>query len=209
MHVEQLERTGADAILVTEEIFQSFDRPQGFFPCDTPVAGFRLLVGTRERAPSPKFDAYVVMTSGSTGKPKAIRFPAAQLDQLVKWHLDSLPEAHRMAQLSSLMHDVAYHEIYATLAGGRTLVFAESKLRLSPGALASFVNEMELDRIYLPTVLLEGVANAALVQNLPCRDLRMVIVAGGTLEISDNIRRWFAKTGATLVNTMACQKPRT
>ncbi|MDX1195436.1 AMP-binding protein [Sinorhizobium medicae] len=200
LHAEQLEKTGADAILVTEEAFQSFDQPQGFAPCHTPVGGFRLLVGTRERALSPTFDAYVVMTSGSTGEPKAIRFPAAQLDQLVKWHLDSLPEAHRMAQLSSLMHDVAFHEIYATLAGGRTLVFAEPNLRRSPGALASFVNEMELDRIYLPTVLLEGVADAALVQNLPCRDLRMVIVAGGTLEITDNIRRWFLKTGATLVN---------
>ncbi|MER8886923.1 beta-ketoacyl synthase N-terminal-like domain-containing protein [Mesorhizobium sp. M0816] len=200
LHLKQLERTGAEAILVTEEVFQDFDRPEGFAPCDTPIAGFRLLVRSREQHPSPKFDAYVVMTSGSTGEPKAIRFPAAQLDQLVKWHLDSLPEAHRMAQLSSLMHDIAYHEIYATLAGGRTLVFAEPKLRSSPGALASFVNEMALDRIYLPTVLLEGAANAALEQNLPCRELRMVIVAGGTLEINDNVRRWFAKTGATLVN---------
>ncbi|MDQ0564442.1 3-oxoacyl-(acyl-carrier-protein) synthase/non-ribosomal peptide synthetase component F [Rhizobium mesoamericanum] len=197
---EQLERMGADAILVTEEVFQSFDRPEGFAPCDTPIAGFRLLVGSRKRDPSAKFHAYVVMTSGSTGEPKAIRFPAAQLDRLVMWHLDSLPEAHRMAQLSSLMHDVAYHEIYATLAGGRTLVFVESELRSSPGGLASFVNDMAVDRIYLPTVLLAGAANAALEQNLPCRELRMVIVAGGTLEISDNIRCWFAKTGATLVN---------
>ncbi|ULJ74240.1 beta-ketoacyl synthase N-terminal-like domain-containing protein [Rhizobium gallicum] len=200
LHPEQLVRTGVDAILVTEEVFQSFDRPEGFAPCDTPIAGFRLLVGSRERASSPKFDAYAVMTSGSTGEPKAIRFPAGQLDRLVKWHLDSLPEVYRMAQLSSLMHDVAYHEIYATLAGGRTLVFADSELRSSPGALVSFVNEMALDRIYLPTVLLAGAANAALEQNLPCRELRMVIVAGGTLEISDNIRRWFAKTGATLAN---------
>ncbi|MER9877360.1 beta-ketoacyl synthase N-terminal-like domain-containing protein [Mesorhizobium sp. M0195] len=200
LHLKQLERTGAEAILVTEEAFQDFDRPEGFAPCDTPVAGFRLLVGSRERVPSPKFDAYAVMTSGSTGEPKVIRFPAAQLDQLVKWHLDRLPEAHRMAQLSSLVHDIAYHETYATLAGGRTLVFAGANLRSSPGALASFVNEMALDRIYLPTVLLEGAVNAALEQNLPCRELRMVIVAGATLEISDNVRRWFAKTGATLVN---------
>lgn len=200
LHLRQLQSTGAEAILVTEEVFQDLDRPEGFAPCDKPVAGFRLLVRSREQHPSPKFDAYVVMTSGSTGEPKAIRFPAAQLDQLVKWHLDSLPEAYRMAQLSSLVHDIAYHEIYATLAGGRTLVFAEPNLRSSPGALASFVNEMALDRIYLPTVLLEGAANAALEQNLPCRELRLVIVAGATLEISDNIRRWFAKTGATLVN---------
>lgn len=200
LHVRKLERTGAEAILVTEEVFQDFERPDGFAPCDTPIAGFRLLVRSREQHPSQKFDAYIVMTSGSTGEPKAIRFPGAQLDRLVKWHLDSLPEAHRMAQLSSLVHDIAYHEIYATLAGGRTLVFAEPNLRSNPGALASFVNEMALDRIYLPTVLLEGAAKAALQQDLPCRELRMVIVAGATLEISDNIRRWFAKTGATLVN---------
>lgn len=200
LHLEQLERTGADAVLMTEEVFQSFDRPEGFAPGETPIAGFRLLIGPREKTPSSKFDAYVVMTSGSTGEPKAIRFPAAQLDQLVKWHLDSLPQAHRMAQLSSLMHDVAYHEIYATLAGGRTLVFAAPEVRSSPGALASFVDKMAVDRIYLPTVLLAEAANAALRQNLPCRKLRMVIVAGGTLEISDNIRCWFEKTGATLVN---------
>ncbi|MGR9161690.1 beta-ketoacyl synthase N-terminal-like domain-containing protein [Rhizobium leguminosarum] len=200
LHAEQLIKAGAAAILVTEETFESFDQPHFFAPCDTPVAGFRLLVGTREWARSTKFDAYVVMTSGSTGTPKVVRFPAAQLDQVVRWHLNSLPESHRMAQLSSLMHDVAYHEIYASLAGGRTLVFAESDLRLSPGALASFVDKMQLDRIYLPTVLLEGVASAALVQNLPCRDLRVVIVAGGILEISDNVRRWFVNTGASLVN---------
>ncbi|WEX91654.1 AMP-binding protein (plasmid) [Sinorhizobium garamanticum] len=202
LHPEQLEQTSVSAILVTEEVFQRSNLPRGFAPCETPVAGFRLLVGAQEQPQSaaPQLDAYVVMTSGSTGNPKAIRFPAAQLDRLVKWHLECLPQARRMGQLSSLMHDVAYHEIYATLAGGRTLVFAESKLRRSATELASFLNRMELDRIYLPTVLLEGVARAALEQNLPCRDLRMVIVAGAPLEISENIKRWFATTGAMLLN---------
>ncbi|WP_349360682.1 beta-ketoacyl synthase N-terminal-like domain-containing protein [Stappia sp.] len=202
-HAAQIEAAGVDLLIRSAADGSGADDPAcpACFearPCE--VAGFRFGVAEAAAHRARPGDAYVVMTSGSTGEPKAIRFPVRQLARLIDWHIDRLPQGERMLQLSSLMHDVAFHEIFAALSAGRTLVFAGPGLRQSPSELIAFVDAMAVDRIYLPTVMLDGVARAALARDHACSALRMVIVAGGALTVTRPIRDWFARTGAVLAN---------
>ncbi|MBQ2262081.1 MAG: AMP-binding protein [Loktanella sp.] len=202
-HAAQIEAADVDALIVPDTAMEDGKEsglPVGFTRASSNKAGFHLCIADNLVRKARPADAYVVMTSGSTGQSRAIRFPARQLERLVEWHSDQLQECQRMLQLSSLMHDVAYHEIFSALSTGRCLAFAGPEQKRSLSELVSFIDRAGLDRIYLPTVLLEGVARTALARGFTCSALRMVIVAGGQLTITEPVREWFAKTGAILAN---------
>ncbi|MEU4248894.1 beta-ketoacyl synthase N-terminal-like domain-containing protein [Amycolatopsis sp. NPDC026612] len=167
-----------------------------FGPC-------RLVVGARGPAPDPGPEPplYITLTSGSTGQPKPIPFGRPDFSSLVSWHLRTFPGPRRTLQFSKLSFDIAYHVIYATLCGGGTLVAAGGDVRDDPRKLLEFLAAAEVEKVYLPTVLLRPVAESALVEPaLAPPALKEVLVAGGSLRITPEIREWFSRTSARLVN---------
>ncbi|HST59827.1 MAG TPA: condensation domain-containing protein, partial [Longimicrobium sp.] len=114
--------------------------------------------------------AFVLYTSGSTGQPKGVAMPHRSLVNLVAWNLAHDPEPRRTLQFSSLNFDVSFQEISMTLASGGTLVLVDDALRRDPDALLRFIERHDVERVFVPFVALQSLAEAAAVAALPQAD---------------------------------------
>ncbi|WP_125591542.1 type I polyketide synthase [Amycolatopsis balhimycina] len=184
------------------EALQSVRRREDEELIEGPFGAYRVVVGAHGTAPEPEPEAplYITLTSGTTGQPKPIPFPRAEFNALIAWHLRTFPAPRRMLQFSKLSFDIAYHVIYATLCGGGTLVAGDEGAREDPRRLLELLGSAAVEKVYLPTVLLRPVAESALAAGLPTPELKEVFVAGGALQITPEIRAWFGRTRARLVN---------
>ncbi|MFJ2606857.1 amino acid adenylation domain-containing protein [Streptomyces sp. NPDC087425] len=149
--------------------------------------------------------AYAVFTSGSTGTPKGAVMTHAALVNLLRWHERAWPGGGRLrtAQLCALSFDFAFHEIFSTLCGGGTLVIADDETRHSPFALAGFLRDERIERVFAPVTLLEHLARA--VTEVPDGSsglrLREVVTTGEQLRITRPLRDLFRRLpGARLHN---------
>ena len=146
--------------------------------------------------------AYVLFTSGSTGRPKGVAMPHRALDGLIEWHLqnDSRAPGRRTAQVTPLTFDVSFQEILSSLCSGGTLVLLPEGARRDPRELLDAATASRIDRLFLPTALLQVVAEEGTTR-LRQPPLRDVIVAGSALRLSPGIRQWFSGlTAASLHN---------
>ncbi len=130
---------------------------------------------------APNDLAYVIYTSGSTGKPKGVLIPHRAIANRVGWQLWAHPFApgERLLQKTPTSFDASVWELFAPLAVGGVLVFAQpdghrdaaymaraiadhrvGTLQLVPSMLAAFVEEPDLSR---------------------CTDLRRVFAGGEAL----------------------------
>ncbi len=153
-------------------------------------------LGTVVRPPRPAtLDdlAYVLFTSGSTGRPKGVAMSHRPLANLLAWQLRSwsAPAAARTLQFASLSFDVSFQEIFSTLASGGTLVLISEMQRRDPGALLSVIDDQAVERVFLPFVALQLVADASHYANIVPRALREVICAGEPLHVTPSIRSLF------------------
>jgi amino acid adenylation domain-containing protein len=109
----------------------------------------------------PENLAFVLYTSGSTGMPKGVAMPHGALMNLVAWHLPDGEEPRRTLQFSSLSFDVSFQEIFTTLSSGGTLVLVDDALRRDPGELLRYLERHGVERLCLPFVALQSLAEAA------------------------------------------------
>ena len=105
--------------------------------------------------------AFVLYTSGSTGTPKGVAMPHAGLVNLVAWHLAEGTAPRHTLQFSSLSFDVSFQEIATTLASGGTLVLVDDALRRDPDELLRFMASHGVERLFLPFVALQSLAEAS------------------------------------------------
>jgi amino acid adenylation domain-containing protein len=155
------------------------------------------------RGPSPESLAYVIFTSGSTGRPKAVAMPQRPLLNLLAWQLRSFegPAAARTLQFASLSFDVSFQEMFSTWASGGTLVLVDEETRTDMAALARLLDRERVERIFLPFVALQHLAEAAEEQGIAPASLREIVTAGEQLRVTEPIRRWLARMpGCALVN---------
>lgn len=143
--------------------------------------------------------AYIVYTSGSTGQPKGVAMPHRPLTNLIHWQnaqsqgksSPSLPE--RTLQFTPMSFDVSFQEIFATLSTGGMLVLIGDHERRDPDYLCKVLVEEQVNRLFLPFVALNQLAEAiASSGNIPTT-LREVITAGEQLRITPAIASWFQK----------------
>ena len=145
--------------------------------------------------------AYVIYTSGSTGTPKGVAMTHGPLVNLLHWQLRRSGKALRTLQFSSLSFDVSFQEIFSTWCAGGTLVLVREETRRDASALLRVLIRERIERLFLPFVALQYIAEAAeRHEELPAT-LREIITAGEQLKITRHIRRLFSKLdGCTLDN---------
>ncbi|WP_440531934.1 amino acid adenylation domain-containing protein [Variovorax sp. YR566] len=139
----------------------------------------------------PEHLAYVIYTSGSTGVPKGVSMPHRGLVNLLAWQREQLPEPARTLQFAALGFDVAFQEIFSTLASGGTLVLLHEALRQDLPALAEWLAQESVERLFLPYIALHNLSELWSQRSEPLAMLRDLITAGEQLKITPAIRRMF------------------
>jgi D-alanine--poly(phosphoribitol) ligase subunit 1 len=138
--------------------------------------------------------AYIMYTSGSTGAPKGVLMSHEALARMVAWQIadSGCGAGYRTLQFAPASFDIAIQEIFGTLCAGGTLVCCSDEQRLDPDELASFLIQEGIHRLYIPPVLLQGLASyarEALAAKQPV--LREVISGGEALQCTQPIRELF------------------
>jgi amino acid adenylation domain-containing protein len=137
--------------------------------------------------------AYVIFTSGSTGEPKGVALPHRALVNLCLWQRgQSAPGAGaKTLQFASLSFDVSCQELFATWAAGGALVLISEAVRLDAAALLETLVREEVERLFLPFVALQQLAETAAERGLYPRTLREVVTAGEQLQATGPIVDFF------------------
>ncbi|WP_240335935.1 non-ribosomal peptide synthetase, partial [Pseudomonas syringae] len=142
--------------------------------------------------------AYLIYTSGSTGQPKGVAMPHAPLVNLMQWQIaqsveDSRPR-QRTLQFAALGFDVAFQEIFSTLCAGGELSLIHADTRLNFRRLFEHICEQRIERLYMPCIALQALAEAVVTEpEQPECLLQDVITAGEQLRITEPMRQLFAR----------------
>ncbi|HLJ26155.1 MAG TPA: amino acid adenylation domain-containing protein [Candidatus Angelobacter sp.] len=140
---------------------------------------------------APENLAYVIYTSGSTGRPKGVGMTQGPLHTLVRWQLMSTPGPQRTLQFTPLTFDVSFQEIFATLCSGGSLVLISNDARRDPSELWKVLCDREVERLFLPFIALQELAEAACAAEWESTSLREVMTAGEQLKVTPALQRFF------------------
>lgn len=152
----------------------------------------------------PQNLAYVIYTSGSTGRAKGVAMIHSSLFNLIFWHLhqdvaDSNPA--RTLQFAPISFDVSFQEIFSTWGSGGTLVLLSEEMRRDAVAFLRFLEEEAVEKLFLPFVALQQLAELADSFGSVPKSLREFISSGEQLRITPHITSLFTKLiGSTLHN---------
>jgi len=140
---------------------------------------------------------YAIYTSGSTGRPKAIAMPHSSVVNLIEWHRETFSgnEGLRVLQFAPLSFDVAFQEVFTTLCTGGTLITLDEWVRRDPLALIEFLRSRSIQRLFVPPLVLQSLAECVKGSSAAPESLRDVITAGEQLRISPEIVNFFRRLG--------------
>ncbi|MFZ4833802.1 amino acid adenylation domain-containing protein [Rouxiella sp. Mn2063] len=139
-------------------------------------------------------NAYILYTSGSTGRPKGVAMPHRALSNLILWqNREQAPGINQLVSLktlqySSISFDVSFQEILSTLTCGAELVIIEEALRYDFIKLLKLIDAQQINRLFLPYVAFQGLAEVAMQLGIYPLSLRRINVAGEQLKITHEIR---------------------
>ncbi|HEY0607044.1 MAG TPA: amino acid adenylation domain-containing protein [Herpetosiphonaceae bacterium] len=154
-------------------------------------------------AVEPEHLAYVLYTSGSTGTPKAVAMPHGALVNLATWQRNSttVASAATTLQFAALSFDVAFQEMFATWTSGGTLQLISEAERQDLAALVSLLATGSVQRIFLPYIALQHMAEFAVQEQVQLHGVQEIVTAGEQLQITNAIAQVVAALpGATLHN---------
>ncbi|MBB5122510.1 hypothetical protein AF335_14425 [Streptomyces eurocidicus] len=140
---------------------------------------------------SPQDIAYVLFTSGSTGVPKGVRMPHRSLANLIAWQ-NAAPSAAPGAttlQFAPLSFDVSFQEIFSTLTSGGVLRLVSEAQRRDARALLDLLDTARVERVFLPYVALQQLAETANALGRTPGHLKVVVSSGEQLRVTEEIRR--------------------
>ncbi len=179
-------------ILASNETVDLFGGMAPVEPVSLDTAALPDFQGSRARLEDP---VYVIYTSGSTGAPKGVVLPHRALGNLIEWQIrepgSEVPR--RTLQFTALSFDVHFQEIFATWAVGGELVFVDDAVRRDPARLLSLIDGAGVERIFLPFVALQQLAEVATTHGPVPTSLREVVTAGEQLQVNGILRSFFEK----------------
>ena len=150
--------------------------------------------GDRQYPLSSSSLGYVIYTSGSTGNPKGVAMPHGPLVNLIRWQVDnSVVTTGKTLQFTPISFDVSFQEIFATLAAGGTVVLIEDAVRRDPYSLLKAIENQSIERLFLPFVALQQLAEVAMSVGVVPVNLKEVITAGEQLRITPALVQWFGQ----------------
>ncbi|MUG94288.1 amino acid adenylation domain-containing protein [Scytonema sp. UIC 10036] len=138
---------------------------------------------------------YVMYTSGSTGQPKGIAMNQFALCNLILWELQN-PLIHsgvKTLQFAPISFDASFQEMFSTWFAGGTLLLVEEELRREPLALLNFLTEQKVERLFLPLVGLQQLAEVAVGTQSVIHSLRSIMTGGEQLQMTPTIRQWLSQ----------------
>lgn len=147
--------------------------------------------------------AYMLYTSGSTGVPKGVAMHQQPLYNLIQWQIQNsvLCNPVRMLQLSPLSFDASFVDIFWTFCSGGTLVLAAEELGRDATALLDLVIDESVNRINLPVIALQQLAEAADGETLIPGSLAEIVTTAEQLHITPAISNLIGSLpGCTLHN---------
>ncbi|HDQ71832.1 MAG TPA: amino acid adenylation domain-containing protein, partial [Chloroflexi bacterium] len=201
-----LRDTGAPVLLAHQRLLDALPEYAGHVLClDTDRAALAKLPAERISADvTPDHLLYVIYTSGSTGWPKGVAMRHRPLVNLVHWQSDTttLERPARTFQFSSLSFDVSCQELFFTWHTGGTLLMFTDDVRRDPTALLHALDELWAERLFLPFVALQNLAQVLATYDVGApAGLREVITAGEQLQATPQMRDLFDRLdGCTLHN---------
>ena len=136
---------------------------------------------------------YVLFTSGSTGRPKGVAMHHAPLTNLIQWQLRTsvCGEGDRTLQFAPISFDVSFQEIFTTFAQGGTLVLITDEDRLNSTQLLRKIIAQRINRIIVPFVALQYLAEAVERTGEVPSTLKEVFTSGEQLKITPAIANLF------------------
>ena len=136
---------------------------------------------------------YVLYTSGSTGQPKGTVLPHRSMRNLIGWHLRTMAAGRKTLQFASLGFDASFHEIFAALCSGGSLVIVPEDVRRDPEALADLLVQERIEKAIVPVVVLSQLTERLLRPGAaPCA-LTELTATGEQLVITDAVRQFLAR----------------
>ncbi|MEH2149873.1 non-ribosomal peptide synthase/polyketide synthase [Nostoc sp.] len=139
---------------------------------------------------------YVIYTSGSTGQPKGVAINQLALCNLLLWQLQNSPISSsgvKTLQFAPVSFDVSFQEMFSTWFSGGTLLLIGEELRREPLALLELLQEQAVERLFVPFVALQQLAEVAVSSELVTSNLKEIITAGEQLQITPAISKWLSQ----------------
>jgi amino acid adenylation domain-containing protein len=147
--------------------------------------------------------AYVIYTSGSTGLPKGVAMQHSPLVNLIEWQHGGLKLSHeaKTLQISSLSFDASFNESFATWRSGGALILISEELRRDAERLLRLIVDQKVERLFLPFVTLQQLAEAFVTSERLPVNVREVLSTAEQLHITQAIAHMFKRLhGCTLYN---------
>jgi amino acid adenylation domain-containing protein len=149
--------------------------------------------------------AYVLYTSGSTGQPKGVGMSHRALLNLMRWDRDEAPvrAGGAVLQFNSLSFDMSFVEMFAAWqVGARLVVLPDDDARRDAATVLDHLERGAVERWDTPYVgLMNVIAWSKTSRTDPLLRLRVVIVGGEQLQVTDDVRAWFRRIpGCALAN---------